>query len=165
MKKIIFAMQFLLSVMSLNAQKVTTGSFSSLANEKSVRITIDYSESTIGKIPFEAFLEVEENWEKGYRDIMQKLIKSINKYSGGLVYSAIKETNYQLVFKATKVDKDGETYGYLLLLDKGSNIIGAAENFNANGGTFGSQTNLMSDAAERLGKKIAQFIKKQTKKK
>lgn len=158
-------MQFLLSVMSLNAQNVTKGSFDPLANEKSVRITIDYSESTIDKMPFEAFLEVEENWEEGYHDIMQKLLKSVNKYGGGLVYSAIKETNYQLVFKATKVDRDGETYGYLLLLDKGDNVIGAAEKFNANGGSFGSQTNLMSDAAERLGKKIAQFIKKQTKKK
>lgn len=163
MKKFCLASLFFLSISFLNAQNVTKGSFESLSNEKSVRITIDYSESTIDKMLFEAFLEVEENWEEGYHDIMQKFIKSLNKYGGGLIYSAKKETNYQLIYKATKVKDDGETYGYLLLLDKGGNIIGAAEKFNANGGRFGSQTNLMSDAAERLGKKIAQFIKKQTK--
>ena len=46
-------------------------------------------------------------------------------------------------------------------LDKDGNVIGAAGKFNVNGGRFGSQTNLMGDAAERLGKKIAQFIKMQ----
>ena len=76
-------------------------------------------------------------------------------------YLTKKTENYQLVFKVITVDDDGETNGNLLLLDKDGIVIGEAEKFNANGGHFGSQTNLMGDAAERLGKKIAQFIKMQ----
>ena len=81
MKKFCLASLFFLSISFLNAQNVTKGSFESLSNEKSVRITIDYSESTIDKMLFEAFLEVEENWEEGYHDIMQKFIKSFKKAS------------------------------------------------------------------------------------
>ena len=163
MKKTCLILLTILSVASSYAQKVTKGSFSALANEKTVSISIDYSESTIDKVPFEAFLEVEDKWEEGYDEIMLKLIKSVNRNSGGIIYTKKGETNYRLVFKATSVDRDGETNGYLQLLDKDDKIVGVAEKFNANGGSFGSQTNLMGDAAERLGKKISQFVRKQIK--
>jgi hypothetical protein len=163
MKKIGFIALFLLGVISIHAQKITKGSFCDLANVKMVNISIDYKESKIDRMPFEAFLETEEKWEEAYKDIMLKLIKSANQNSGGIVYTSKQTTDYQLIFKAIIVDRDGETSGNLLLLDKDGNVIGEAEKFNANGGHFGSQTNLMGDASERLGKKIAQFIKKQIK--
>ncbi len=163
MKRISILAVILMSVISIHAQKVTKGSFGVLANEKTVNITIDYKDSKIDRMPFEAFLESEEKWEEGYKEIMLKFIKSLNQNSGGIIYSSKQTTDYQLVFKAINVDRDGETSGNLLLLDKDGNVIGFAEKFNANGGHFGSQTNLMGDASERLGKKIAQFIKKQLK--
>ena len=162
MKRVSILAVLLLSVISIHAQKVTKGSFSVLANEKTVNITIDYKDSKIDKVPFEAFLESEEKWEEGYKEIMSKFIKSVNQNSN-IIYTSKQATNYQLVFKAINVDEDGETSGNLLLLDKDGNVIAIAEKFNANGGRFGSQTNLMGDASERLGKKVAQFIKKQLK--
>ena len=114
-------------------------------------------------MPFEVFLETEEKWEEGYKEIMLKFIKSLNQNSGGIFYTSKQTTDYQLVFKAIIVDRDGETAGNLLLLDKDRNVIGLAEKFSANGGHFGSMTNLMGDASERLGKTVAQFIKKQLK--
>ena len=93
--------------------------------------------------------------------ISLKLVKEANRHGGGMKYLTKKTENYQLVFKVITVDDDVETKGNLLLLDKDGNVIGAAGKFNVNGGRFGSQTNLMGDAAERLGKKIAQFIKMQ----
>ena len=164
MKKIYLVIFLFLSVVSSYAQKVVEGTFSPLVDEKIINIKIDYSESEIDEMPFEAFLEVENRWEEGYNDIMIKFLKSLNKYSDGIVYSAKKETNYRLVFKAMYVNRDGETKGHLLLYDKDNKIIGATQDFYVKGGRFGSQTNLMGDAAERLGKKISQFIKKQTKK-
>ncbi len=68
--------------------------------------------------------------------------------------------NYKLVFKAKSVDGDGETTGQLLLVDMNDKVVGIADPFHARGGRFGSQMNLMGDAAERLGKKVAKFINK-----
>ena len=104
------------------------------------------------------FLETEENWDEGYGDILKKYVVAANQKSNGLKYKSNKTSNYQLVFKAVKVDNDGETRGSLLLLDADGNIVGVAEKFHAEGGWFGSQMNLMGDAAENLGKKVARFI-------
>jgi hypothetical protein len=163
MKRWYFTAIMFLGVVSVNAQKVTNGSFSVLANETAVSLCVDYTDSKIDKVPFDVFLEGESKWEEAYKDISFKLVKEANRHSDGLKYLTKKTENYQLVFKAITVDDDGETRGNLLLLDKEGNVIGTAEKFDANGGRFGSQTNLMGDAAERLGKKIAQFIKKQIK--
>ena len=158
----LFAIMFL-GVASVNAQKVTMGSFSVLANETAISLSIDYTESKIDKVPFDIFLEGEKNWEEEYREITLKLVKEANRSGGGMKYLTKKSENFHLVFKAITVDDDGETRGNLLLLDKDGNVIGVAEKFDANGGRFGSQTNLMGDAAERLDKKVGQFIKKQIK--
>lgn len=163
MKKWYLTAILVFGVASVKAQKVSNGSFRVLANETAVSLSIDYTASRIDKVPFDVFLEGENQWDEAYKDISLKLVKEANRYSGGLKYLNKKTENYQLVFKAITVDDDGETYGSLLLLDKDGKVIGEAEKFNANGGHFGSQTNLMGDAAERLGKKIAQFIKKQIK--
>ena len=162
-KKICITSIFIFTVASLYAQKITNGSFHILANESSVYLSIDYVDSKIAKIPFDIFIEGEDNWDEGYRDITKKLIMSANKKSHGIKYISKKTENYQLVLKVIKVDNDGETRGNLLLLDKDDNVIAVAESFYAEGGRFGSQMNLMSDAAERLGGKIAVFIKKQIK--
>lgn len=163
MRKVYLSAVLLLNVVSMQAQKITKGSFGVLANKKTVNITIDYSDSKIAGVPFEAFLETETKWEEGYNEIMLKFVKAANQNSSGIIYSSKKTTDYQLVFKAIDVDGDGETSGCLLLLDKDNNVIAVAEKINANGGKFGSQLNLMSDASERLGRKVAQFIKKQLK--
>ena len=163
MKKWFITAIMILGVVTVNAQKVTKGSFRALANETTVSLSIDYTDAKIDKVPFDIFLEGEEKWEEGYREIMLKLIREANRSGGGMKYSSQRTGNYQLVFKALKVDRDGETTGNLLLQDKDGNVIGEAEKVNANGGRFGSQTNLMGDAAEKLGKKIGQFIKKQIK--
>ena len=163
MKKWYLTAIMILCVASVKAQKVSNGSFKVLANETAVSLSIDYTDSRIDKVPFDVFLEGENQWDEAYKDISLKLVKEANRHSDGLKYLNKKTENYQLVFKAITVDDDGETNGNLLLLDKDGIVIGETEKFNANGGHFGSQTNLMGDAAERLGKKIAQFIKKQMK--
>ena len=161
MKRWYVTAMIFLGVVSVNAQKVTNGSFSVLTNETAVSLCIDYTDSKIDRVPFDVFLEGESKWEEAYKEISLKLVKEANRHGGGMKYLTKKTENYQLVFKVITVDDDGETKGNLLLLDKDGNVIGAAGKFNVNGGRFGSQTNLMGDAAERLGKKIAQFIKMQ----
>ena len=162
-KFVVFAMM-VIGVTSIHAQKVTRGSFCALANENIVSVTIDYKNAKIDKVPFEVFVEGEEEWEKDYKSILLNFVKAANRSGGGIKYVTKPTCSYQLVFRAIVVDDDGETTGDLLLLDKNSNVIGVAEKFHAEGGRFGSQTNLMGDAAERLGKKVGSFIKKAAKK-
>jgi hypothetical protein len=149
-----------LGFVSMQAQKVVKGSFSALANESAVSVKIDYTDSRIDKVPFEIFLEGEENWDEGYREILFKFVKAANQNSSGLKYLTKQTENYQLVFKAVTVDDDGNTTGSLCLMDKDNQVVAEAGKFKANGGRFGSQMNLMGDAAERLGKKVAKFIEK-----
>ena len=160
MKKLFIIAMIFWGVTSIYAQKVTQGSFRALASEKNVSASIDYQEAKIDKVPFEVFVEGEEEWDKDYKDIQLKFVKAANRTGGGLMYVTKETGNYKLVFKAKEVDDDGETTGDLLLLDKDNKVIGVAEKFHARGGRFGSQTNLMGDAAERLGKKVGSFIVK-----
>ena len=76
MRKVYLCAVFLLSIVSMHAQKITKGSFIVLANEKTVNVTIDYNDSKIDGVPFEAFLESENKWEEGYNEIMLKFIKA-----------------------------------------------------------------------------------------
>lgn len=158
MKRIIFTAIIMLGVVSSQAQKVKQGSFHVLSNEKSVSVKIDYTESTIAKVPFDIFLEGEEDWDESYQEILLKFVKSANQKSKGLKYLTKPTSNYFLIFKPLKIDNDGETRGILLLVDRDDNVIGVAELFHARGGKFGSQINLMGDASIRLGKKVATFI-------
>ena len=160
MKTVLINAIIILCVVSTHAQKITKGSFNVLANEKTVIVKIDYTESEIDKVPFEAFLESVEDWDKGYHEIILKFVKAANQTGSGIIYSAKKTDNYQLVFKAKKVTRYGHTTGSLFLLDKEDNVIGVAEKFEVEGGLYGSQMNLMGDASERLGKVVARFIKK-----
>ena len=163
MKRFFFISIMILGFVSIQAQKVIKGSFGILANQSVVSVKIDYTDSKIDKVPFELFLEREKNWDKGYRDILYKFVKAKKKKSDGIMY-LIKDTlNYQLVFKATIVDDNGSTKGFLYLIDRDNRIVGEAGAFKANGGRFGSQMNLMGDASERLGKKVAAFLRKQMK--
>lgn len=161
MKQLFIIAIMLLGTFTLSAQKVTKGSFGVLANEDVVNVSIDYKNSRIAKVPFDVFLEIEENWEEGYDEIIKKFVIGANQKSKSIKYLFNKATNYQLVFKAVKVDDDGETRGSLVLLNADESIVAEAEGFHAEGGRFGSQMNLMGDAAERLGKKVAIFIKNQ----
>lgn len=163
MKKIIICSLMLMLTSSLFSQKLVKGSFSVLSNESVVKIELDYSDALINGVLFEDFVALEENWETGYKEILMKFVQEANG-SGNLKYSTKAETNYKLVIKVKNCDRDGETDGSLLLLNKDNEIVAVAEKLNANGGSFGSQMNLMGDAAERLGKKVSNFIKKQTKK-
>ena len=160
MKKILFAIALFSTTVSLYSQNVTKGSFDALSEESIVSLKIDYTNALINGIPFDIFLDIEDNWEKGYKEILLKLISSVNKASQSIKYTTKETCNYHLIFKANKVDRDGETYGSLILLDKEGNTIGEADGFDADGGTFGSQMNLMGDAAEELGNSIGKNIQK-----
>lgn len=161
-KNLVFSILFL-GASSLFAQKVTEGSFAVLSDVDVVCLSIDYSDAMIDGVPFEVFHEGEENWDKGYRDILIKFIKGANRKSDKLKFLSKKPDGYELVLKANKCDRDGETYGSLILKDKDGKVVAKADKFNAEGGSYGSQMNLMGDAAERMGGKVARFLKKQMK--
>lgn len=153
----------ILGFVSLQAQNVIKGSFDVLANESSVSVKLDYTDSRIDGVPFEIFLEEEKNWDKDYRDILLKFVKAANQNSNGIKYLTKNTANYLLVFKATTVDDNGNTTGFLYLMDKDNQILGETDKFKVKGGHVGSQTNLMGDASVKLGKKVARFIIKATK--
>lgn len=161
MKKILITALMFVCVCSSYAQKVTYGSFDVLANEREVCVKLDYTGAMIDDLPFDVFLETEDNWDKGNREILLKFIKEANKEESGILFLTKKETKYILVFKAISVSGRGTTIGYLNLLDNEDNIIAKTDNFKARGGRFGTHINLMGDAAERLGEMVGSFIKEQ----
>ncbi len=86
MKKLSLSVTMILCVVVLHAEKVTKGSSSFLARENTICVKIDYSDSQIDRVPFDVFLEGEENWEEGYREILRKYVKAINQHGGGIKY-------------------------------------------------------------------------------
>jgi hypothetical protein len=165
MKKRLIALIMFLAPVLTYAQEMTMGSFDALANERYVSVEFDYSRSKIGKVPFDIFLDEEENWDKGYVDIVKRFVREANQNTQDLFYKASETENYKLTFVVLVVDDDGSTNGSLFLKDKDGNTIGVAGPFKAYGGRFGSKMNLMGDASERLGKKVARFIVKALKSK
>lgn len=105
------------------------------------------------------FVELETNWEEGYKELTAKfLAESNDKLNGRLILSAKKQTDLKLVVKVEKVDNDGETYGKLYLYDKNNEVIAISSKIHGEGGRWGTQLNLMGDAIQRVGKQVGSFL-------
>lgn len=131
---------------------------------KTISFKLDYSESMIKNIPFEDFVDLEENWELGYKEITAKFLAEANDELGGkLILSSKKETEWQIVLKLDRVDDDGGSFGSLYLYDKNGNVLAETSKIHGVGGKFGTQLNLMGDAAERMGKQVGRILFKQMK--
>lgn len=95
------------------------------------------------------------------KELCTKFIDNANEKSfKGFYFSGNRVSQYILKLHVTKVDPDGETYLYAMVFDTVEKKLIFQKMYNGNGGTFGSLTNLMGDAAERLGKKVGRDFRK-----
>lgn len=162
MKTLLFLIPLLCISTALSAQKVESGSFDRLAksSDNVINVRIDYSDARINNMTFEDFVAIEGSWEAGYNTIMEKFLKEANDKLKDFFLSYSRESGLKLVIKVDKVDKDGETYGKLYLYDENGEVIAIASKINGEGGRWGSQLNLMGDAAANMGSQIGKFLHK-----
>lgn len=104
-----------------------------------------------------------DNRLKSESEICSKFIESANEeLPKGIYLTGNKEriSRYILKLHVVSVDTDGETDLYAMVFDTMDKKLVYQKLYNANGGHFGSLTNLMGDAAKRLGKKVGKDISK-----
>ena len=89
------------------------------------------------------------NNQDGIMEVTEKFVseaydKIMNR---GISLTTKQETEYRLVLVATRVYDNGKTIAYLKLIDKNGSIVATSSEFSGKGGKWGSQINLMGDAA------------------
>lgn len=139
------------------------GDLSALRGEKYVYCFYYTDEALYKKQPIidvrDEFFD--ENRLQTEKEIRDKFIDVANeKTPDGFYFSGNRLSRYILKLHVTNVDPDGETYLYAMVFDTKEKRLIFQKKYNANGGTFGSLTNLMGDAAERLGKKVGRDFNK-----
>lgn len=97
----------------------------------------------------------DENRLSSEKEICSQFIEYANKeVPTGFYFSGNRLSRYILKLYVTSVDPDGETYLYAMIIDTKSKKLIFQKKYNGNRGRFGTLTNLMGDAANRIGKKV-----------
>lgn len=162
MKNMLFAFMMVLFSTNIFAQKLVSGDFKVLKNQELLNVSIDYSSMRMQSMDATDFVN---NNQDGIMEVTEKFVseaydKIMNR---GISLTTKQETEYRLVLVATKVYDNGKTIAYLKLIDKNGSIVATSSEFSGKGGKWGSQINLMGDAAENLGSKAGKFLSKQLK--
>ncbi|MDO4462692.1 MAG: hypothetical protein Q4C30_09440 [Bacteroidia bacterium] len=147
------------------AQKIVSGSLSSLKGESILNVEVDYSEAMIHGMGEADFAVVEQDWYVDKPEIISYIIEYMqdelgNKISVGKTSGA----NYTLVVLPQSIRRKGDTISRAILKDKDGNELCEIDKIEAEGGTFGTKLNLIKDGAKETGTVLGKYLKKQLKK-
>ena len=150
-----------LGIQAASAQTLEQGSLDVLRGEEYVKVVVDYSNALIMDMTEEEFAEYEEDWYKDQPMIMDKFMKINDELGDKLRVSKIKTSNYTLRWAVEWIDKDGTIMSDFYLETADGEVIAVIKRVKGKGGTFGTKLYLIKTGAERTGKVLGEFIRKQ----
>lgn len=140
------------------------GDFTVINQERlSVQVNLDYTEAMMDDMPFEkAILDMKytrEQWDQiVVPELAAKFCASANRECKSVLLSNATNSLYTITVRAITVDDDGETEAVVTLRENATNAVLGEVTLNADGGRYGSWTNLMGDAMERMGETLGKII-------
>ncbi len=160
MKKLLFIAMTMLFMPFCRAQDIKPGSLDFLKKYESLKIVVDYSTAVIDNMDYATRREVDTDWIKNEKEVTSRFITSFSKVLSSRDIKVSNNSDLLFVLKVTKIDDDGECYGFAEFHDKEGNVLASIIGLNGNGGKIGSLTNLAGDGMERLAKDIGNILSK-----
>lgn len=135
-----------------------------------INYQFDYTDMIIDKMEAKGFIAMHENEENDTPDVaFEKFTQKLEMYfvsvinAGSLRKNNIRldneaESQYQLIIRFLKVDKDGEHKVECSLWDRKQNQCIETISTHGGGGMWGSFMNLFTDSMSKSGKKMGNKI-------
>ena len=156
-----------------NAQKLTTGSGAALSKIKYASVRMDFSQTVIKGKAMKDFLAKDASKEVGYwkefdediKEITADFVKEFNDEECPMVLTTQPDMDVELQIVVKKVSKGGDhVWCDYVFHPKDSDTPLAIITMDSEDGSWGSFTNLMGDAFDLAGEKLAKYIRKAIKK-
>ena len=158
MKKLLFIAMTMLFIPFCRAQDIKPGSLDFLKKYESLKIVVDYSTAVIDNMDYATRREVDTDWIKNEKVVTSRFITSFSKVLSSRDIKVSNNSDLLFVLKVTKIDSDGECYGFAEFHDKEGGVLASIIGLNGNGGKIGSLTNLAGDGMERLAENIGKVL-------
>ena len=167
MKKILFAISFLLLATAGYSQKVE-GTFTLPESERFVSVAWDWSEAIIDKKFTEkdwAAVTGEKYWEEAKQEALQLITREMNEKMDNARISVISpdsetKTAFTLLICPITYSKKGNNHSFYILKDnRNGKVIGRCR-IAGDGGKIGTVANLLGDGYEEAARKMGKILKK-----
>ena len=124
LKMLALATVLLCSALSLNAQKVKSGSLEALTTESSVRLEVDFGQASICNMNEKSFDEAHNEWLDEKPNVVKKLEDRLNAMTAGHVsFGDDMDSRLTLKVVVKTISKRGDWRCRLLLQDGGGETL------------------------------------------
>lgn len=156
--------------LTANAQELTEGSYRALVGIRTACAQIDFSKATVDGIPFVEYAEYDgyksrkafrEDYEEDILDLLGDFIEEFNDVESPIRLTVNRRVETRLDINVRKVVTNGSQFwADFVFWDKESGDVLASFDMEAEDGRAGSFMNLLGDAMEEAGEKLARHLKK-----
>ena len=156
--------------LTVKAQELTEGSYRALVGIRTACAQIDFSKATVDGIPFAEFAEYDgynsrkafrEDYEEDILDLLGDFIEEFNDVESPIRLTVNRRVETRLDINVRKVVTNGSQFwADFVFWDKESGDVLASFYMEAEDGRVGSFMNLLGDAMEEAGEKLARHLKK-----
>ena len=160
---------FLVSKISVSAQKIELGTLAFLNGENEINLIMDYSDAILNNINVQKYKnQKEDNWGPGWDGetrifLFEKFVLKFN-FKLGVKYKIMAgdfpNANYTATVKVLRIERNGQTTGKLTFTKKDSNDVLSIITFVSEGGKYGTFENLAGDGSQEAGSILGEFIRK-----
>ena len=167
MKKVVLSLVFVLgSLFYVGAQEKT---ILDVSQAQVVNLVVDFSNASIHNMDENAFSTYEPSYAKGKNEVIAKLVEEFNdEEKVGFILGNFPKADYTVKVNVVAGSRKGDMLSNAEILDIDGNVIATISDIKGDGGTFGSNMNLMGDGCkstgEALAKRMAKMIKVEKKK-
>lgn len=167
MKKVVLFFVFVLgNLLCVEAQEKT---LLDVSQAQVVDLAVDFSNASIHNMDENTFAIYEPDYAVGKLEVIAKLAEEFNdEKKVGFILGNFPKADYTVKVNVVSVNRKGDMLSNAEILDIDGNVIATISDIKGDGGTFGSNMNLMGDGCkstgEALAKRMAKMIKVEKKK-
>lgn len=164
MKKFFFSAIALLSCFLAVAQAKKAsldGALDPLKDVTLMSVEISFDEGSYKYIPEKEFAKENSDWEQIKKETTARFMEGLNKKLQLTKRAAVLESDdqdYTIEVSVLSVDEKGNTISNVKFIGEDGKAFAKIDGLYANGGHFGTFSNLMGDGLEETGEKIGRTV-------
>lgn len=150
-----------IAAQTLFSTEASTEELKGMLKARAVTLEVDFSKALIHKMTVAEFAEYDPSFAEEKDDVIKLLVKAYNEEKK-IPFSIVKSGNNRHKLKLTivNVDRKGNTKSYAELLTPEEKWIARTKIIKGEGGSRGSNMNLMGDGFKSTGQELASEMRK-----
>lgn len=160
MKKLFITVSILVLVsISGFAQKIQEGSLNAIKGCDKINLEVDYSSAIIHGRTEADFAIYEEDWYKDKPGIIELIREGIEDKNQKITITYNFKSIPTIRVIVDKITSKGDTNCHAEIIDAEGSVVCKIVNIFGEGGTFGTNLNLIKDGSSSVGECLGKFLK------